>query len=87
MKYENLQYFFITDSHYWSKGDSFKKAFDKLKSRTTRKCECVVVVTEDDGAYIDDISGGVCAMEDKFTQQIGKFNYSQGRLTPLETKV
>ena len=90
---KELKYFFITDiqaltafTTYWAKGDSFYKAFSNLKSFTSRSCECVLVVTDDLEAYVDDVGGGICSTKDSFTQTIAKFRLSQGRLSPLELK-
>lgn len=85
MNKESIQYFFITNNNYWSKGASFKKAFDKLKEvNHTQKYECIVVITDDAEATIDYISGGVITHKDTTAIVMAKFKFSQGRLSPVE---
>ena len=78
-------YFFVTDTHYWSKGATLHEAFSNLKGLTSKPCDCVIDTTDDDGAYVDGISGGVCTKPDSNTINLGLFRMSQGRLTPKQS--
>lgn len=79
-----MKYFFITENHYWSKGDTFVEAFNKLKTLTSQnKLRCVVKFTEDDEAYINEVDGGICYHDEKEPVLVGRFIRNSNQLKPV----